>query len=302
MAGAGGKVGGERPGKPGRNVAVGEKVDIMGYLETLRKKRKKKIRRKKRYTKVWRKIDAKEGSRCGEDTPGREGSFLLDFNESKDPSNRAKPDINLRCAGGESRAMADVRRLRVEERRVLLKGVIKKVCQTLVIARLFSILNPMAGLQRPEKHSNIRVLVIKDADFHFEIVWAPELEELCDASCTSMHVSPEAAPYDNAELYDKEQFNGLVKDTKHAYRDKSEAQYGGLPGVRDERLNVRNSRTYSQYKPPTEYKEPSKYLTGIPSLIAGKKFSEDLQGDKPASWFDRIVQHVILNTKWSRPS
>lgn len=27
MAGAGGKVGGERPGKPGRNVAVGEKVN-----------------------------------------------------------------------------------------------------------------------------------------------------------------------------------------------------------------------------------------------------------------------------------
>ncbi|KAL2735420.1 hypothetical protein V1478_003060 [Vespula squamosa] len=262
-----------------------------------KKKRKKKIRRKKRYPKVWRKIDAKEGSRCGEDTPGRGGSFLLDFNESKDPSNRAKPDINLRRAGGESRATADVRRLRVEERRVLLKEVIKKVCQTLVIARLFSILNPMAELQRSEKHSNITVLVIKDADFHFEIVWAPELQE-----CTSMHVSPEAAPYDNAELYDKEQFNGLVKDTKHAYRDKSEAQYGGLPGVRDERLNARNSRTYSQHKPPTEHKEPSKYLAGIPSLIAGKKFSEDLQGDKRASWFDRIVRHVILNTKWSRPS
>lgn len=46
--------------------------------------------------------------------------------------------------------------------------------------------------------------------------------------CTSMHVSLEAAPYDNAELYDKEQFNGLVKDTKHAYRDKSEAQYGSI--------------------------------------------------------------------------
>lgn len=39
-----------------------------------------------------------------------------------------------------------------------------------------------------------------------------------------MYISLEAAPRDNNEPRDKEQCNGLVKDTKYAYYDKSELQ------------------------------------------------------------------------------
>jgi len=37
-----------------------------------------------------------------------------------------------------------------------------------------------------------------------------------------IYLSLEAAPRDNGQPGDKEQYNGLVKDTKYAYCDKSE--------------------------------------------------------------------------------